>query len=258
MPDSVSQNLDAHTEIVAVIVLIAGTVLARFARVWCARGLTLMDQRLAQHATTSTSALTPPFIERFSRGLFWLLVLLTVIAALRILGVGGFSVLADEVVAYVPKVVIALAIVGAGHLIGLVCRGLVSRLGPALPSDSPIPRLVHASVVLIALIMALQQLGIDITFVTQLMIVLLSISVGGLVLAFALGARQHVANLIGRSELARYSVGERIRVDGEEGEILDIHRTGVDLATAEGRVTVPASRFSEQSVVRLEETAGGP
>ncbi|MGE0621649.1 MAG: hypothetical protein AB7I04_01725 [Pseudomonadales bacterium] len=256
--DSVTGNLDAHAEVVAVIVLVTGMVLAHFARIWCARGLSLMDQRLAQQATTATSPLSPRFIERFSRGLFWLLVLLTVIAALRIMGVGGFSVLADEVVAYVPKVVIALAIVGAGHLIGLVSRGLVSRLSPALAADSPVPRLVHASAVLIALIMALQQLGIDITFITQLMIVLLAISVGGLVLAFALGARQHVANLIGRSELGRYSVGERIRVDGQEGEILDIHRTGVDLATAEGRVTVPASRFSEQSVVRLEESIGGP
>jgi len=256
--DSVTQNLDAHTEIVAVVVLIAGMVLAHFARIWCARVLTLMDQRLAHQATTATSALTPRFIDRFSKGLFWLLVLLTVIAALRILGVGGFSVLADEVVAWVPKVVIALAIVGAGHLVGLVSRGLVSRLGPALPADSPIPRLVHASAVLVALVMALQQLGIDITFITQLMVVLLGITAGGMVLAFALGARQHVANLIGRSELGRYSVGERIRVDGQEGEILEIHRTGVDLATGEGRVTVPASRFSEQSVVRVEVTAGGP
>ncbi|HEY5646150.1 MAG TPA: hypothetical protein VIS76_09425 [Pseudomonadales bacterium] len=257
MSETVAATLNAHPEIVAVAVLVSGALLAHFARLWCARVLTLIDQRMAQHATTSHSSLSPNFVERFSRGLFWLLVLLSVIAALRILGVGGFSVLIQEIVVYVPRVVVALAVVGAGHLVGLVCRSLLSRLGPALPADSPVPRLVHASVVLVALIMAMQQLGFDITFITQLLLVLLAISTGGLVLAFALGARQHVANLIGRSELGRYAVGDRIRVDGREGEIVDIHRTGVDLATVEGRLTIPASRFSEHSVLRLKDHADG-
>jgi hypothetical protein len=199
--------------------------------------------------------LSPALIRRFSMALFWLLVLLTVFLALRMLGVGGFSSFLEEVVQYVPRVIVALAIVGAGHLLGLLCRGLIVRLGPELTPDSPIPRLVHASIMVVALLMALQHVGIDTSFVTELLLVLLALTAGGMVLAFAFGARAHVANLIGRTELTRYAIGERIRIDGAEGEIVEIHRTGVVIATAEGTVAVPASRFSEMSVVRLEDVA---
>ncbi len=72
-------------------------------------------------------------------------------------------------------------------------------------------------------------------------------------LAFALGARQHVANLLARRELSRLAVADRIRVDGIEGEIVDIHATGVDISTEDGVVSIPAARFADTNVLKLTE-----
>ncbi|MDX1509567.1 MAG: hypothetical protein R3358_14870, partial [Woeseiaceae bacterium] len=87
--------------------------------------------------------------------------------------------------------------------------------------------------------------------VSQLLLILVAIGGGGLMLAFALGSRHHVANLMARRELARFNVGDRIRVDGLEGNIIDIHETGIELATADGTANIPASRLAEASVLRL-------
>ena len=72
-------------------------------------------------------------------------------------------------------------------------------------------------------------------------------------LAFALGARRHVANLLAHRELARINVGERIRIDDVEGVVVEIHDTAVDVTTKHGVATVPAARFAESTVLRLSE-----
>jgi hypothetical protein len=107
------------------------------------------------------------------------------------------------------------------------------------------------AVVTVAVITGLQQLGIDISFVTQLSLILLAALLGGLSLAFALGARQYVANLMAQPELARYATGERLRIGDDEGVIVEIYRTGLTLATEEGLVSIPAARLADGRVVRI-------
>lgn len=247
-------DLSQHAEIVAVALLVGGFIAATIAQRLVGRGLELLDRWLAQNAASADGAYLSPGLIRFTRALiFWSVIVVAVVATLRTLGVGGLGQVLDQVVGYVPRLVVGFAIVGAGHLLGLVCRGLVARLGENLTSDSLLPRIVHLSIVVVAVVMGLQQMTIDITFVTQLLLVVLGIASGGLVLSFALGARHHVANLVARSELGRYSVGEHIRVAGQQGMILEIRSTGVDLMTDEGVLSVPASRFSELEVLRLTQ-----
>ena len=58
-------------------------------------------------------------------------------------------------------------------------------------------------------------------------------------------------------ELERLTPGERIRIDDEEGTVIEIHTTGVDIATAEGVVTIPAARFAELKLLRPHEDGSG-
>ncbi|NNF16405.1 MAG: mechanosensitive ion channel, partial [Gammaproteobacteria bacterium] len=108
----------------------------------------------------------------------------------------------------------------------------------------------------VAIVMALQHVGIDITFVTRLLLILVAVVGGGLMLAFAIGARCHVANLLAHRELSRIAVGEYIRIDEVQGKVVEIHNTAVDIATAEGIATIPAARFAEVNVLRLSEDPG--
>lgn len=254
MDQSIIESVDGRGEVVALIVLVVGVFVAAAARRLVRQLLHAMDRWLAQQSTASGDILTPTFIKGLERTSFWLIVVVAVVLALRALGMGGFSTLIEDVTGYVPRLVIAIAIVGGGHLIGILARALVVRLNDSIHTNDLLPRIAHATILLVAVVMAVQQLQIDITFVTQLLLVLLGIGSGGLALAFALGARQHVANLIARSELKRFSIGERIRVDGQEGTIVEIRQTGLDLLTTEGVASIPASRFSAIVVIRLVES----
>lgn len=249
---SVSSAVQAHPELAAVAVLIIGVIAARIASIAVGHVLAALDRRLSRITTTEASVLTPRLISLSRAFVFWLVLVLSVALAARVLGVGGgFAALNIEFIQFVPNVLVAFAIIVAGHLSGLLASNLLTQFNTQMPADSIGPRLLYATIVAVAVVMALQHIGVDITFITRLLLILVAISAGGLMLAFALGARQHVANLLAHREVSRLAVGERIRIDDVEGAILEITSTTVEITTPAGVVAVPASRFAETQVLRL-------
>ena len=250
----VSGELSPYAELIAIAVLVLGFVVARLMSLALGSLLAALDRRAARIATTETSVVSPGLI-RLSRALvFWVFLILAVSVSLRLLGVGGIATSLNAVIAFVPQVLIGFAIVVAGHLLGLVARHLLSQLSDDLSADSIGPRLLHGAIVTVAIVMGLQHIAIDISFVTQLLLILVAVLAGGLMLTFALGARQHVANLLARNELAQLAVGERIRVGELEGAVVDIYSTGVNIATDEGIASIPAARLAEVGVLHKAES----
>ena len=94
-----------------------------------------------------------------------------------------------------------------------------------------------------------QFLGI--LFKRRKLLILITVFFAGLSLAFAAGARSTVANLLARNELSHYRAGDRIRVDGIEGKVVEINRGGMVLSTAEGFARVPAAKFASETVIVL-------
>ncbi len=250
-PDA--SQTDVLTVATAVLVLVVGFVVARLAERWTGRGLDALDKWMSRRSTAESAPVSPATFGMIVGAVFWLVIVAAVFTALRVLGIGEFGNLFDGIAAFVPRLLIAVVIIVAGHLLGLLARGLLPTLGDVIQPDTIVPKMAHLGIVLLAMLMAIQQLGIDVSFITQLVLLLLLVTLGGMSLAFALGARTYVANLIARSDLSRFAVGDRIRIDGIEGVIVDIHGTGLELATDSGTVTIPAARFSEVPVLRYAE-----
>ncbi|MDX1406425.1 MAG: hypothetical protein R3192_17975, partial [Woeseiaceae bacterium] len=198
-----SIDFAARPEIVALGTLIIGFIVARMASAGVGLGLSALDKRTARVATTEASVLSPRLITFVRSFVFWLFLIFAVAVALQLLGLGGMSAILDVVIAFIPQALVGFIIVVAGHLIGLLVRNLVTHLDTTLTADSFVPRLLHGVIVVVAVVMGLQQVNVDITFVTRLILILVAVTGSGLVIAFALGARQHVANLMAHREIAR-------------------------------------------------------
>jgi len=243
----------ANPEIGALIVIIAGVVLARTFAAGATRLAGWLDQRIARYSTSETYGISPASLGLLRGLVFWLTLAISVVIALRILGVGGFATALDQVLAFVPRLLIGLVIIAVGHLLGTVVSGLAMR-ATQVPGISLAPRIVYVSILTVAVVMGLQQMGIDTSFLTQLLLVFLVVSLGGLTLAFALGAREYVANLIARSEIERYSIGDRLRIGEHQGTVLEIRSTGLDLGTEAGVVSIPAAQFTQVAIIRLADS----
>ena len=104
-------------------------------------------------------------------------------------------------------------------------------------------------------ITAFGQAGLDVSLLNIGILAALGIAFTALALAFALGSRDYVANLMAQSELARINIGDRIRVAETEGVVVQTHKLGLDLATAEGLLTVPGKLLLTTPYLKISEVS---
>jgi small-conductance mechanosensitive channel len=110
-------------------------------------------------------------------------------------------------------------------------------------------RLSQIAVVTIGLILAVDQLGVNSAILVVVLVALFACTFGAGALAFGLGARDTVGNIIGMHYFSSaYRTDDRIRIDGIEGRVVT---TNVTLETDEGLVTIPGYRFSTRTTTLL-------
>ncbi|MDZ7791842.1 MAG: hypothetical protein U5L08_15365 [Xanthomonadales bacterium] len=247
----VRELISSYPELAAVVVLVVGVFLAKLGEIVVRRLLGTADRLISRYGSRQRQLVSPAFQQGFALLVFLTILVLAVIVAVRLLDIPQLTEWMESALAYLPRFVLGLFIIGIGNVLGALSRSLSAGILAQGDSNALLPRLVHAGVMAVAVITGLQQMGIDISFITQLSLILLASLLGGLSIAFALGARQYVANLMAQSEVARYAVGDRLRIDDDEGVITDIHRTGLTLETEVGFVSIPAARLANGQVLRV-------
>lgn len=245
----------------AIVLLIVGWLVARFAKILTLRLVTLLDgaiQRLFQHR----GAAAPPTALASGRVIgelvFWVVMLFFLTAAMHILGVETFTAWMHRVLGYLPTLVVGALIILAGFLVSSLARDIVIAAAPVeSASRRLLGRAAQVIILVTAVVIGADQIGINITFVVIITAVMLATLLGGVALALSLGARTYVANLIGARYLREtYRIGQRIRIGEHEGRVLEFTATAIVLETATGRMTIPGKAFSELPSVLLVEEAG--
>ena len=182
--------------------------------------------------------------------LFWIIILIFAAVAARVAGLDAFSVWLDRIVDYLPTLVAGLLIVLVGYLFSTLVRDIVRATFASVGSkENELAGLAAQLAVLItALVIGLDQIGIDVTFLIILAAVLLGGILLSMALAFGLGAREFIANLIARRQLhGTFETGDHVRLDGVEGRVLEVTPTAIVLINDEGRFVVPASVVQRQT-----------
>lgn len=186
--------------------------------------------------------------------IFWIVILIFVAAATNMLGLQMFAGWLDRLVAHLPNIISGILIIGAGVVFGNLANQAVSTAASSMQSRQRVflARSAQFSTLVLLIIIGVAQIGVDITVVITIVSVAIGALLGGLAIAFSLGARPLVSNLIGARYLnSDYRVGERIQVGPYEGTILELSSVAVVLDTKKGRVSVPAKTFSEEPSILL-------
>jgi small-conductance mechanosensitive channel len=185
---------------------------------------------------------------------FWLVAVFFLTAATQVLGLDTFTTWLTRIVEYLPTVFAGVLIIVAGFLVSRFVREITEAAAVSANERqrAMIGRMVQAAILITAILVGAEQIGIKVTFLVILTATAGIALVGAVALALSLGARDYVANLIGAHYLRqRYSVGQHVRVAGYEGLILELTDTTLVLETTEGRASLPAKVFNEQAIVQL-------
>lgn len=241
----------------AVLLVLVGWLVARTVRA-AIRGLGSRINRGLDRVLRAERAarlrLSPAMLRLIGTAAFWIILLLFLSFATNLAGLSNVTEWLRSVLRYLPTLLFGVVIIVAGHLIGLLVRDLLleALASAQVEQRELVARLAQTATFLTALIIGVHQVGVNVSFVTQVIAVALGSVLLAFSLAFGLGARGLVANLIGTHYLRRQlQPGVRVKVSEVEGEIIEITPTNVVIETDEGRAFIPARMFSEQVSVLL-------
>ena len=244
----------------AAILLAAGWLIARLLA-WVSRRATSgLLKRLSRRpalrnalAGTDTVSQIPAIIAGF---VFWVVFLFFTAAAMETLGLPVVTASLSRVADYLPNVLAALLIIFAGLIAAKLVGGAVTRAAAStgMAFGPGIGATARGTVRLVAIVVAIEQIGIEADLLIVIVAVVVGATLAGAGLAFGLGARTAVSNIISSYYVAQaYTVGQSVRVAGIEGKIVQTTPTAVFVAGPDGRVMIPAKQFSEEASVLLTE-----
>ena len=196
--------------------------------------------------------LSPGALRIVGTVLYWVVLMVFVAEAARVARLDAVASWLREIVEFLPRLAAGGLIVLAGYVVSTLVRDVVTAKVPAGHGGQEefAAFVAQAATFLLAVVIGLEQVGIDVTLVMIVIGIVLGGAFTSLAVAFGLGARPLVSNLIAAHDLRQhYAAGQRVVLGGVRGEILQITATSVLVETAEGRAVVPARVFHEEATL---------
>jgi small-conductance mechanosensitive channel len=249
-----SRQLVAHVPqlLGAILLLLAGWVVAYLLQLATRKligGLDVLFSRFsrnpARHKQIQASS-----ANLISKLVFWTVLIFFFTAAAKMLGWELFSGWLQSLIRYLPSLVTGIVIILIGFLVANAARPAIASTAASagVAHSEMLAHTVQIVIIFTAVVIGVEQIGINVSFLTTIMVVIAGVLLAGGALAFALGANTLVANMIG-AQFARKNcrTGEILSIAGHKGELVEITQTTLVLETAEGRALIPAKLFHEQT-----------
>lgn len=186
---------------------------------------------------------------------FWLTMCVVLAAAFNILGLDAVSAAMEQIVAYIPKLLVATVVVVVGLLIAGFLRGVVAtsadRVG--ITYAQTLADAVYYVLALMTFIGAFDQLHIEFGLLKELILLAAAGLALGFGLAFGLGGRDVMAGILAGYYLRqRMHAGDRIHVAGMDGTVRDVGPVAAVIETEEegllNRHSVPNTKMLNEAV----------
>jgi hypothetical protein len=190
-----------------------------------------------------------------TKTLYYFILLVFITASTETLGMKVLTDMVASLVNLIPKLIASAIMLFAGVLIADALKNSVINLCKSLKIDSGklLGNIVFFFFLVIALIAALKQAGIE----TSLLESSFNLIIGGIILAFAVGygmaSRDVLSNILSSFySKNKFKEGQNIIIDGIEGSIIDMDNTSLTLKTGDTKTIFPLSLLQTQKVQILE------
>jgi small-conductance mechanosensitive channel len=176
----------------AAVILLLGYFVARQVEKWTDRTLKRLDfNKVAEagglrEAVDRTGGGLDP-VHAVGKLLFWLIMLIVILLASAALGLDSINRMFGIMLGFIPTLIAAIVIVILGIVVGEFVRGLILASAGTMEGVPILANVAKGSVVIIAVFMALQQLGVAAELITAAFTLVLGAVALAVGLAFGLG-----------------------------------------------------------------------
>jgi len=243
----------------AILLLLVGWLLAKALRILAIRFTRFIDKIVLNYSSKKGIKRTRlPIISGKVIGevIYWVVLLVFITTATHVLDLKIFTDWLSRVIAYLPTLLAGGLIILAGVLVSSIARDLVVATLPHAEREQRVlfGRIVYAVILFTAVVIGVDQIGININFLIILLSIIIGTFMTGLAIAVGLGSKNVVHNMISAHHLKRqYRIGDQVKVWDYTGKILELTTTTIILDTADGIVTVPAKVYSENPIIKLPD-----
>jgi len=195
--------------------------------------------------------------EVLAKLVYWVIFFVFIIAATSILQIDALSQTMVDLIGYLPKVLSAIVIFLVGVFIANVIKEFITNT--ALAMNIGIGRIIGVIVfyflVVMFIIVALNQAGID----TRILNENIQLILGAVLLAGALGyglsSRDLMSNMLGSYYIKdKFSAGQKIKFSNYEGIIISKTNTSITIKKDNGnKVVIPLSKIAREEVEIIQE-----
>ncbi len=238
----------------AIFLLFAGWILALSLRAATRKligGFDWVFKRAAKTGSENQFNLRSSYASIIGNAVYWVIILFFVAAAANTLGWKMFSGWMDNIITQLPSLIAGLLIILAGFLLGngLKTATISTALTTGIEHGELLGRSVQVLVILTSIIIGAGQIGINVHLLSNTLIVSIGVLFFGGALAFGLGAKTLIENVIGAQYARKHCrIGENVVLGDLRGVLIEVTPTSMILETQEGRVIVPAKKFQEEVI----------
>jgi hypothetical protein len=243
--------------IMAVIILIVGVIIAKIVRNLVKKALLAINidkigEKLNEVEIVEKSNVKIKFSTLISKIMYYILVLFVMMAATDVLGMPAVSNLVAKTFDLIPKLLVAGIILVAGILLADVLKGVAQTTLESLgiPSARMISNFVFYFMIINIVISALTQAEINTEFLSQN----ISLLIGGVVLAFAIGyglaSKSTMSNFLASYySQGKFDLGDTITIDDVTGKVVEMDKSSMILISDNGnKVIFPLNHVSNSKI----------
>ena len=191
--------------LLAVVILIAGWLLAKALRFAVSKGLRAINFNVLAERAGVDGFLQQGGVKTDTIGIlallaYWLAMLAALIIAFNTLGLGYVTDLLVRIALFIPRVVVAVLILAFGAYFARFIDASITAYGKNVGVEDAelLGRLARYTVIVFVVLIALDQVNVGGDFIRQTFLIVLMGIVLALALAFGLGGQHWAASLLAR------------------------------------------------------------
>lgn len=214
----------------ALVILMTGYLLAKQLERWIDRTLKRTEFKRMADAGGLTEAAERAHLDPVNavgKLVFWLMMLLVILLASTALGLENINQVFGLMLSFIPTLIAGIVIVVLGIVVGEFVRGLILASAGNVSGVPTLAKVAKTGVVIIAVFMALQQMGVAEEIVTSAFTLILGAVALAVGLSFGLGNRELAGEITRRwYEEGRRRNRRRSDLKGSENESSEAESRG--------------------------------
>lgn len=190
-----------------------------------------------------------------SLSFYWLIIFSALVMAFNTLELEAASQLVKQAVFYLPKIIVAIIFIALGIFLSKFVGKFVESTShlARVPMYSILGKAARYLVIGLAIMMALEYLGVATTIIIQYAVIIFGMVPLVLSLIFLIGGKDIVASMLaGRFLLKEYKKGDRIEFESISGEIEQIDIVSTKINVSGGKIIIANAELAKKVTKKLD------